>query len=228
LTFDIAELLTLTLAIVSGWGAVLVGIFAQEFFRNRREGKKVKSLVIAYLDTVFTQLPRVRTMFNLVADKTVWTEDELEFLFRSVGRANPISSAPLEDEVRRNALSLPRWLADSALRFIQWVEVVNSNLHDVTKMTVEAKPKPGVLKSVAVSATLKLYAPYFKAADELASLVGNQASRLRTSLVQNKRFDVNCAAIEQTFEKCSVILNSVVGALNEVDTKQTPTEDMVK
>src|SRR5207245_1596839 len=162
---------------------------------------KVKSLVIAYLDSIFTQLPRVRTIFIFVLQKPGWTEDELEFLLRSVGRANPISSGPLEDEIRRNALSLPAWLANSALRFIQWVDVVNSNLDDVTKMTIEITPKPGLPKSTAVSAVLKAYSPYFKASDELAKLVGSQADRLRTALIQNKKVDVNWAAIEAKFEQ---------------------------
>src|SRR5437016_12246506 len=114
---DLLNIFTLSLAIASSSVAVMFSIFLRELFKSRQEQRRVKSMLIAYLHAVSTQLSEPRSFFQLLSIRPSWTDANLtQLLFTADAWGRPIKTG-YEDEIRRNILTLGNPLNRHALLF---------------------------------------------------------------------------------------------------------------
>src|SRR5437660_11391729 len=90
---DLLNIFTLSLAIASSSLAVVFGIFLRELFKSRQEQRRVKSMMIAYLHAISTQLSEARSFFQLLSIRPSWTDADLpQLLFSADAWGRPIKT----------------------------------------------------------------------------------------------------------------------------------------
>jgi hypothetical protein len=190
-TLDFTEIISLASAILLGWGAVLIGIFVQEVFRNRRERRKVRGLVIAYLDTVNERLTTPLTVFKQIADGV--NDAMLPTLIQFINGIRPVETG-MEEEIRRNALLLGPELGLEVLLFPAHVDSINVGIREVKGML---ETFPPVIKNQTLIDWFTKRSEHFKAVSDYTGLVKNEALRVSGALLRDEKIKVGIETLQQ-------------------------------
>ena len=187
---DLLNIFTLSLAIASSSVAVMFSIFLRELFKSRQEQRRVKSMMIAYLHSVSTQLSEARSFFQLLSIRSSWTDTDIpQLLFSANAWALPIKTG-FEEEIRRTILTLGNPLNRHALLFLEIIDEINIMMSVTRGMYVDLPPEPGLTKSQAITNRLRETSEFFKTLHEYATLVGKEALRLYDFLLVEEQFSV--------------------------------------
>ena len=115
--------MTVLVAVVSSLGAVTLSAFLTDFLRDRRVRNRTKSLVVACLDSVYTQMPEIEAYYRSLS-RSVWVSETLPGIINISKNLSPIDLS-LFDKVRENLLMLSVELANAMVSFELYIRRIN-------------------------------------------------------------------------------------------------------
>ncbi len=180
-----------------------------DFFREKRERIRARSLVVATLNSVYVQLPELAIFFGSLS-KIIWSEETLPVAFSLSKNLRQIDTS-LFDKVRENLLRFDVELANAILAFEIRVLQLNRVAKEVAGNIAEDSPMAsGRWKPANVVNYLKLYSKYNSKQVEFANAIGELAAKLRDQLfAKTKKIIVDWTNVDRLTEEAQVALAEI-------------------
>lgn len=194
----VVSVLTISLAILSSWGAVLLGIGAQEWLRNQREKKRTRGLVIAYLNSVYHQLTSAKTLFREASEQD-WGEIEVERLYPWIVNAVEPITTGFEDEIARHAIHLGIESGLEILSIQSFVGSVNLGIRELKGLLSIELTSDDRRKLILLH--LEHARDQFKAFLDFTDALEDEIRQLRLSIMRGHEYRVDTDALTRKFRE---------------------------
>src|SRR5207247_7031535 len=159
-SFNVSDVVTVLVAVISSLGAVTLSAFLSDFFRERRGRKRAKSLVVACLDSVYIQMPEIESDFRSLS-KNVWGEDNLPAVFSLSKNLSTIDTS-LFDKVRENLLELDVELANAMVSYELYLRRINREAKGWIEILSEEYLGKGTLNRAEIVNYLRRNSKFFR------------------------------------------------------------------
>jgi hypothetical protein len=164
--------------------------FLADFFRERRETNRAKSLVVACLDSVYMQMPEVELFFRSLS-KVGWTGENISTSFSFSKTLLPIDLSSF-DKVREKLLALNVDLANTIVRYELYIRRINREVKGWRELLSEDYLAQRQMERDQLPGYLNRNSKFFKKEVELIISLTNLTVNLREQLFKGeKKIDVD-------------------------------------
>jgi hypothetical protein len=194
--FNVSDILTVLVAVVSSLGAVTLSAYLAEYFADKRERKKARGAVLACLNLIYLQLPDLKTSFGIFS-KTEWTEDLFPVLSNFLQNLKPIDTSPF-GKIHDNLLNLDSELSTAIGHYELELLVVNSTISMLTKYLSDPRE---------AATFLNMARPYFGKMEEFVAKLYSITLGIRTqTYLRRKKFEIDWDPLRRNFKEANEAL----------------------
>lgn len=190
-SFNVSDILTVLVAVVSSLGAVTLSAFLAEYFADKRERKKARGIVLACLDLIYLQLPNIKTSFGILS-KTKWTQElfpALSIFLRNLKPLDMSSFAKIHDSLLNLDFELSAPIGQYELHLVR----VNGTISMLTRYLSDPS---------GAADFLNLTRPYFEKMESVIEMLYSITLTLRTqTYLRKKRFEIDWDPLMKNYKE---------------------------
>jgi hypothetical protein len=190
--------------------------------KDRAEGKRVRSLIIGYLESVHTQLPSTRAYLKQLILFPVYTEKMLPLLHEASRELRLVGDASYFDMIRRELLKVDAKLAGQVMDMNGHVSEYNDTIDTFRNGLTESSAAIKVADKMSeyVSGFLLASRPFMNALDEYGAEISKQTADFKRALLNGATVNVNWNLLEAKSDELEEASIARVQSLHSADTRK--------
>lgn len=211
-TLNLVDIITVVVAISSSLSAVFLTAYLGEYFRDRRERKRARGMVIAYVDLVYDQMPSLMAYVSVLSARNTWEETTLPQLYR-LGKTIRLVDTSFFEKVRERLLNLDFELAVGISVFDSYVRQ-NNDLVEYYQETLSEDSslfKDSSKRADTISGFLQRESDFLARLFELDKMIMDIAKEFRVQLLRHrKKVSIDFSQVSKKSKELQETLSSLV------------------